>query len=264
MLPFDGRRLAHAVLALGLTAPAVVAQTDYYNLDAGRPLRVEDALVIERHAFEWQVAPLRVSAARGSRTRFGIEPELAWGLLPRTQLEVGVPILMPRGGALGAGGVEATVLHALNVETSGWPGLAVRAGVHTPAGPHGPSRTRAELGALATRTFSLGRIHANVAVQTGATGTGDDDASRWSAGLAADHTFVVQAMLVGAEVVVEDPVVDGRAPRWSTALGVRYQVGPRSAMDMGVGRTFGDGGEWFVTMGSAVSFALVHRIGGGR
>ncbi|MBL8960841.1 MAG: hypothetical protein JNJ98_13385, partial [Gemmatimonadetes bacterium] len=41
---------ALALALLGAVAGPVRAQTDYYNLDAGRPLRVEDALVIERHA----------------------------------------------------------------------------------------------------------------------------------------------------------------------------------------------------------------------
>ena len=256
-----GRRLRLSLLALaGAWGGPVAAQTDYFNLDAGRPLRVEDALVIERHAFEWQVAPLRFSRGRGGAGAFGVEPELAWGLFPRTQVEVGVPLFRPRDGALGAAGVELTALHALNAESTSWPGLALKAGVHTPAGPHGPSTTRTELGAIATRTMSQGRVHANVTWHP----SGGTDDGRWSAGLAADHAFVLRSMLVGAEVVVDDAGVTGADPRWSVATGMRYQVGPRSAVDVGVGRTLGTGGEWSVTMGSAVSFGLWHRLGGGR
>lgn len=60
-----------------LAAPAARAQTDYYNLERGRPLRVEDALVIERHSLEWQLAPLTVSGARHAGSRIALEPELA-------------------------------------------------------------------------------------------------------------------------------------------------------------------------------------------
>jgi hypothetical protein len=264
MLALPRRVHCGAALVLAIVvAPTVRAQTDYYNLDAGRPLRVEDALVIERHAFEWQLAPLRLSGARGTRSVLGAEPELAWGILPRTQVELGVPILFPRGGKVGAAGVELTALHALNAETTQWPGLAVRVGVHAPAGPYGPRSTRTELGALATRTMAHGRLHANVAVH-GGDAAGDPDASRWSAGLAADRAFVVQSFLIGAEVVAEAPTVAGADLRWSTAIGLRVQVDPRTALDLGVGRDLGAGEGWFITMGSARSFGLLHRFGGVR
>ncbi|MBA2669021.1 MAG: hypothetical protein H0U67_01455, partial [Gemmatimonadetes bacterium] len=38
-------------LALFGGAP-LAAQTDYYNTDAGRPVRIEDAHPVERYAFE--------------------------------------------------------------------------------------------------------------------------------------------------------------------------------------------------------------------
>src|SRR5919109_166308 len=80
-----------AVAASLLTHPAV-AQTDYYNTDAGRPIRIEDAYPVERRAFEIQAAPLRLERARGGLYHWGIEPELAFGILPRTQIEVGFPL----------------------------------------------------------------------------------------------------------------------------------------------------------------------------
>jgi hypothetical protein len=52
--------------------------------------------------------------------------------------------------------------------------------------------------------------------------------------------------------------------QWSAALGMRRQLGPRSAVDVGLGRRFAEGGEWFVTAGSALSFGLLHRFGGVR
>lgn len=262
MFRYPGR-LALAFALLCASAGAVRAQTDYYNLDAGRPLRVEDALVIERHAIEWQLAPLRMTGARGSRVAFAAEPELAWGALPRTQVELGVPIIAPRGGAIGAGGVELTALHALNAETSTWPGLALRVGVHMPAGPHGPRSTRSELAALATRTMTHGRVHLNAALHGGAS-AGDPDATRWSAGLAVDHAFVIRSLLVGADLLVEDPAASGGSLRWSAATGLRLQVDPRSAIDLGAGRTMGEDGEWFVTAGTALSLGLLHRFGGVR
>ncbi|MBC7896577.1 MAG: hypothetical protein H7066_14270 [Cytophagaceae bacterium] len=237
------------------------AQTDYYNLDAGRPLRVEDALVIERHAFEWQVAPLRFSGARGRKTAFAVEPELAWGIMPRMQLEVGVPLRREGEGrsALGAAGVDVSLLYALNAETLSWPGLALSVGAVAPAGPFGPERMLVTVGGIATRTTSAGRVHVNAHVTPGATSRdASDDASRWRVGVAADRTFAVQSTLLGADVVAEQPLGASRV-QWSAALGMRRQVGPRSAVDVGVGRRLGAQGEWFVTAGSALSFGLFHR-----
>ena len=40
-------------LALSATLPSTArAQTDYYNTDAGRPVRIEDAYTLERRGFE--------------------------------------------------------------------------------------------------------------------------------------------------------------------------------------------------------------------
>ena len=81
--------------ALALVAAVsgrLAAQTDYYNTDAGRPVRIEDAYPVERYAFEAQVAPLRLERADGGGYHWEIEPELAYGIFPRTQVEVGLPL----------------------------------------------------------------------------------------------------------------------------------------------------------------------------
>lgn len=236
-------------------ASVASAQTDYYNLDAGRPLRIEDALVIERHAFELQGGST-LSFLRGRAESWRFLLELAWGLLPRTQLEVGAPILLSRGDGVEVDGVELSVLHALNTETLTWPALALRVGAHVPGS--GSATTSFDVGALTTRTFTHGRLHANAAVIANA-----DEAARWSAGIAGDRTFVVRSLLIGAEVMMEEAELGG-GRRWSSSLGLRKQIGPRQAIDIGVGRVFGPDGEWFVTFGRALSFGLLHRFGGAR
>lgn len=265
-----GRRAACVALAALAAAPAVArAQTDYYNLDRGRPLRVEDALPIERHAIEWQLAPVRVSGARGAGSVLEVEPELAWGLWPRTQVELGVPLARLRRGSattLGAAGVDVAILHALNTETTTLPALAVAAHALFPAGPLGPSRAIPTITAIATRTFTAGRLHLNASATPGRFAPSDrvGDAARWELGLAADRAFVFQALLVGADVVARRPLVGDGALEWSAATGLRYQVGPRLGIDLGVGRALGAHDEWFVTFGSALSLALLHRFGGVR
>jgi hypothetical protein len=109
-----------ALVSLAAPSPGR-AQTDYYNTDAGRPITVEDAYAIEHRGVELQAAPLRLERSRGGVYRWGLEPELAVGLLPRTQLEVGVPFTYADLGlgrhVSGLAGVDLSVLHNLNVET---------------------------------------------------------------------------------------------------------------------------------------------------
>jgi hypothetical protein len=65
--------LAPAPAALAFAPPAQ-AQTDYYNTDAGRPLRIEDAYTTERYAFELQLAPMRIDRTRGGEYSWSMEP----------------------------------------------------------------------------------------------------------------------------------------------------------------------------------------------
>ena len=254
-------------LLLFLSASPAAAQTDYYNTDRGRPLSTEDAIPVEWRALELQLAPLRLERARGGRYSWGIEPEVAVGILPRTGLEIGIPLAFrddASGTSAGLAGVEVSVLHALNVETS-IPALALAVNALLPAGGLGPSRSIVSLTAIATRTRSWGRVHANAGYtltpRPDSADTGLGEASRWHAGVSLDRPFPLRALLVGAEVVAREPLAAAGAPvEWSSAAGVRYQVSPRVAMDAGSGFRFGghDRG-WFATVGAAVVVGLPWR-----
>lgn len=263
--------LAAAVVA-GATRPAG-AQTDYYNTDAGRPIAVEDAYPVERRAVEIQLAPLRLERARGGVYRWGIEPEVAVGFLPRTQLEVGFPLAFVEGeGARRSGlaGVDVSVLHNLNVETS-IPALAVAADVLVPAGGLGPDRAYLSLKGIATKTFSRARVHVNgqytpgpsPAVGRAASGStsgstsGAAELSRWQAGVAVDRTFPLRSLLVTGEAFTRRPLRPGATVEWNTAAGVRYQLSPRVAADAGAGhRLTGADRGWYATVGGAVAVGV--------
>lgn len=252
-----------AVVPFVSLAP-LAAQTDYYNTDAGRPVRIEDAYPTERYAFEAQLAPLRLERSDDGVYTWEVEPEIAYGILPRTHLEIGVPLVFndagQQGEEFGLGGIDLSVLHNLNVETAGLPAFAVAAGVLLPVGSAAPDRVYPSVKGAATRTFRLARVHLNGEYTLGSTPEIDDDigeASRWMAGVAVDKPFPLRSALLIGDVYVEEPLQGGQELRWTAEAGARYQLNPFFAIDLGVGRQLtGDDQGWFLTFGAARAFAV--------
>ena len=232
---------------------------------------IEDAYAIERRAFEIQAAPLRLERSRRGVYNWGIEPEVAFGVLPRTQLVGGVPLAYIDAGTggrtAGLAGVDVSVLHNLNVETS-IPALAVAAEVLLPAGHLGPERAYSSVKGIATKTFSWARFHVNGRYTFGAEpgraaaggsmhGAGAVELSRWLAGVAIDRTFPLSSALVTAEVNARRPMHVGEALEWNAGAGTRVQLTPRWAMDAGGGRRLtGEDRGWYVTVGGAFALGL--------
>ncbi len=271
------------VAASAIVPMAAHAQTDFHNTDRGRPLAVEDAIVIERRAFELQAVPFTLERARrptspgahGGATHWGIAPELAWGVLPLTQLEVAVPFATgdesAGGPSFALAGIEVEALHQLTIETRALPAFALGAGVHLPAGPLAPRRAITTMRALATRTLPWGRVHANVSMAPGGALGADDpgalESERWSAGVAIDHTFALKSLLVGADLSAREPLVDGARLEWRAGIGARKQVSPWLALDAGVFTRFGDdvgSGAFGLTLGGAFAFAPPWMLGFNR
>ena len=258
-----------AVAALLAPIATLSAQTDYYNTDAGRPVRIEDAYAIERRAVELQMAPFRLERARGGAYRWGIEPELAIGLFPRSQVEIGFPLAHMEG--LGGrrrtalAGIDASVLYNLNVETR-LPALAIVADVLLPVGALAADKAYPSFKAIATKTFSQARVHLNgqitigdapVAPPAGTTSASSSELSRWLVGIAVDRTLPLRSLLLTAELVALQPIDAAESTAWDMAAGARYQLSPRLAVDGGGGyRLSGADAGWFLTAGAAVSLGL--------
>lgn len=255
--------LASVALA-GTTGSHLRAQTDFYNTDARRPVRIEDAYPVERYAFEAQVAPLRLERSDGGRYHWEIEPELAYGILPRTYVEVGLPLLFSDGEHGGEGfalgGIDLKLFHNLNAETRTLPAFAVAANVLLPVGSVAPDRIYPAVTGIATRTFRLARVHVNGQYTFGSTPEMDDnvgEASRWLAGVAVDKTFPLQSALIIGDVYAEQPLHADEGVRWTVEAGTRYQLNPFFALDAGIGRHLsGDERGWFITFGAARAFAV--------
>jgi hypothetical protein len=277
-LKFDAppvRRLFVASMVV-LAIPMVVeAQTDYYNTDRNRPIRIEDAYATERYAFDAHLAPIRLERSAGGVYSWGIDPEVAYGILPRTQVEVGLPVAfidLDDSRRLGFAGLDISLLHNLNVETSSLPAIAFRATVLAPVGSLAPDRAYPSLQGMVTRTYGWARFHVNAAFTFGesptsstgtpgaespANGSGASEISRWLAGAAVDRTFPLKSLLLTGELYAQQPIHADEDVEWHAGAGLRYQVNPLFALDGGVGkRLTGSDRAWFVTFGMARVFAI--------
>ena len=261
-----------------------MAQTDYYNTDRGRPVQIEDAYATERYAFELKLAPVRLERARGGVYRWEVEPEIAYGILPRTHLEVGVPIAYADAGAErrgGLAGVDLSVLHNLNTETRTLPALGVRGDLRAPVGNLAPEDVYGSFTGIATRTFPALRVHANAqytlgpsprvagsAAPLGAAAVDVDanaaELSRWLAGVAVDRTLPLHSVLFTGEIYARQPIVTEQDVEYVVGTGVRYQLNTLLALDAGVGRRLtGENRAWYVTFGTAYAFGMASLMPGG-
>jgi hypothetical protein len=256
-----GGALALAVLAIALSTLPAAAQKDYYNLDKNRPVRIEDAYATERFALEVKVAPLRLERERGGVYHWGFDPEIAYGILPRTSIEVGFPLAVVDGGEgsrkAGLGGIELSAFHNLNHETLGLPALGIRGDVILPVGNLSADRVYTSLTGLATRSYPWARLHVNAqytfgaAPVAGAEEAAPHDVSRWLAGIAVDRVFPLDAYLLIADVYAAQPLHADDPVEWNAGVGIRYQVNPFLAVDAGVGRRLTGDPTWYFTLGSA-------------
>jgi hypothetical protein len=253
--------VAHALPCLLLLAAArpARAQTDFMNLDRGRPFQVEDAITAERWALELQVSPLRLERASGGGYHWGFEPGVNIGIFPRVELEIGLPIAMTdlngkRTTALA--GIDLGVLHQLNTESTTLPAFGLRLDALLPVGGFAPTQAYTTVGLLATRSFDDGvRLHANASFTSGGARTGVQELSRWMTGLALDRTLPLRFALVGVEATLREPMDRPGMQEWSAGVGTRVQLDPRWLLDLGAGRRGGAGEEsWYASVGGAYAF----------
>lgn len=261
-------------------ASSAVAQTDFYNTDRGRPVQIEDAYVTERHAFELKLAPVKLERSNGGIYDWGLDPEIAYGVLPRTQIEVGFPLAyieVAQQRNAGLSGVDFSIMHNLNVETATLPAFGIRADLLAPIGSLAAGHALATFTVMATRTTRWIRFHINgqytAGPGTSRPGVGTSpvggpaalEISRWLLGGAVDKTYPFSALLVTADFYGSKPIESGSRVEYTTGAGVRYQRSPTLALDAGIGRRLnGDNPAWFLTFGTAYAFGIRSLVPFGR
>src|SRR4051812_49970316 len=98
------RRVALIAVALASLAlvPRPLRAQGYYNLDAGRPGRIEDATPTPRYELELQILPLRFEQYASGARRWRADSKVAYGVSPFTEVELRLPFLVVDPRAPGA------------------------------------------------------------------------------------------------------------------------------------------------------------------
>ena len=158
------KALRVVVSAVGLLyAENVRAQASYRNLDAGFPVRIEDATVTERYALDLDLLNFRYDELSDLRTRFQYEPRISYGIFPRTEAWLRMPVFyrertaLPRGGVAGVG---AGGMYQVNLESQYLPSLALASEVFLPTGPNALPASYS-FRTIVTRSFAAARLHLN-------------------------------------------------------------------------------------------------------
>lgn len=242
-------RQGHAIAGQFLLAAFLVtvardagAQTwTYSNTDAGRPVRVEDASALPRYVLDAYLAPALLVNGDAGNTQWSLRPGLTYGLVPRTQIELSVPLGSGmRDDGIGVAGVQLAAQYGLNIETRTLPAVAFEAGMLAPIGAAGVANAHPSLKALVTRTHDWGRIHFNAETMFGdepidsvRSGANVASLSRWTTGAAVDRSFARKAILATVEIVARQPLDSAQTVEWQLGAGLRYQLTPTILLEAG-------------------------------
>ncbi len=238
MRHFRKRFLCAGLLALAASEQAA-AQSDYRNLDAGRPIAVEDAQPIEFRELEAQTSLPRFSREGKGKRLLAIESELKWGLLKDMQAGVSDEFVVLRDPTHTVATWRDTQVHVLynfNQETPRLPAVAIRPELAIESGGLGSRHEHAAWKMILTKTIQGNRFHLNGSYTLGPTevrGRGGDLVNRFFYGAAYERTFPLQFVVLLADVYARKPI-DGSRTEAVFELGTRIQVAPRWVLDGGI------------------------------
>lgn len=248
------------MLLAGLaTAPAAHA-IDHNNLDPGRPVRIEDAYPVSHGELVLEFGGL-FSAERHKPDRAAGDFEILYGALPNLQLGLGSTVSThPRDIDEGfrSGDLRFSALYNFNQETLTLPALAIKGTLNFPTGVDSTG-VDGEVKAIVTKSFDRVSLHFNAAYQFlgGTSGQEKSGAYEFSlgAGVPLGAPLSTRTTLVGDVFVKEGPL-HHQSETVGAEIGVRYQLGPRAVLDVGIGTEFAgsERSPVFGTIGISWSF----------
>ncbi len=250
-----------SVLTLLVLAPSEVFAIDHGNLDAGRPLRLEDAYTIADGEIAIEGGARFTLQRRGSNQ--GVFPvEVLYGAYPNLQLSIGTSLSTdPRDvdDRPKSGDLQVSALYNFNQETISLPAFAVGLGVDTPTGvqAHGYG---IDVKGIITKSIGRLSLHLNAGYEFLISTPREDRDGRYQLSLGASYPIAApqftRATLVG-DVFAEQSTQRSEPPFVGIEIGLRYQLTPRMVWDVGVGTEFAGPAhrsDLFLTTGVSFGF----------
>lgn len=249
-------------LALVFGGGHLYAQTDFYGLDKGRPLRVEDAEAAKFRSLEFKMAPLTLLRNPEAVVRWRPGFELKAGVLPGLEASLGIK-------GLSDPELEASALLHLWREGPRLPAAGIRVIAHAPLDD---GDAEFEVRGLLTRTLGGAlRAHVNGGAirKEGRTGHWVGSALDWV--LPFQHTLLLGEVWTESTPYLGDTLLPevGAFPGSNGSLsssvrslhtmgGFRTQWNATTVVDMGLGHTWKDGtsGSWTFRFGVTREFGL--------
>lgn len=227
-----------AVLGTLFWTSGSIAQSDYRNLDPGRPIAIEDAQPIEFRAFEFQLGIPRYSRGKEDDWELSFEPEIKWGIARDWQFGIAGEntILQNTRTTNSFRDTQLNLLYNLNQESATLPASAFRAEVTLGTGALGSQNEHAALKAIVSRSFGMNRLHVNGSYTIGPTeapGLGGGLVNRYLYGIAYERTFPIEFLVLLADLYTLKPI-DGSSTEINADLGTRLQLTPTWVLDAGI------------------------------
>ncbi len=234
---------------------------DHDNLDKNRPLQIEDAYPIAKGEIALE-GGARFSDRRQGRTHFAFQPQLLYGVIYNTQLEIGGDLLTEPtsiNGSEKSGDLRAGVLYNFNTETLTMPALAVKLEIELPTGVRSKG-VDGTIAGIVTRSFGRWRTHLNVeyTVVGSAQGSERNGLYRLLAGVSypLGYPSMFRDTLI-ADVFTRQSVLSGERNPTGIEVGLRHQLSSRIVLDGGIGTEFAgpsDRSAVFGTLGLSFGF----------
>jgi hypothetical protein len=247
--------------ALILLATSESKAIDHKNLDANRPLRLEDAYAIAQN--EWVVeAGIGFTAERRGSDRFLFPIEVLYGIFPNAQVSLGSTFSTEPRQIVEqnkSGDLRLSGLYNFNQETLTLPALGLKTGLNLPTGVRS-SGVDFHIKALATKSIGRLSTHFNAVYNfEDSTKTGERD-GRYEFVVGASYPpgapKYTRTTLVG-DLFAEQSLRRGASNTYGAEVGMRHQLTARTVLDFGVGSEFGGESQrspFFVTGGFSYGF----------
>jgi hypothetical protein len=208
-------------------------------MNAGMATRMQNAFAVPHRQFQLQTLfRMEDQGAEGFRYRF--EPELRWGVAPRTFITVGTSWVFDSTEAEDDRNLSVQALYNFNRETEWLPAAALMVGTAFPTGPEAAGLGALVMGIL-TKTVGRAEINLNAQIARAAFRNADEPEYRYRTGIGLDHPLDFGPSsgewglrtLLRTALFLEQEEERGGNPIWTLETGLFHNFTPASALALG-------------------------------